>query len=46
MNTRADTLDDIGRYDMPSFPPSPSDLGFLCGGGTVGLPRQLFRRAA
>jgi uncharacterized SAM-binding protein YcdF (DUF218 family) len=31
MNTRTRTIDDIGRYVMPSFPPSPSDLGFLFG---------------
>lgn len=31
MNTRADTIADIGRYVMPSFPPRPSDLGFLFG---------------
>ena len=31
MNTRAHTIDDIGRYVMPPFPPRPSDLGFLFG---------------
>lgn len=31
MNTRTHTIDDIGRYVMPPFPPCPSDLGFLFG---------------